>query len=89
MPTAATTADDSPRGMIKAERSGRLPTKRSVQAVPLCGSILLRQQLRRLISWGLLCRIHLDELCCYRTGPAIPQRKFGVQMCGACSVRLI
>jgi hypothetical protein len=42
MPTAATTADDSPCGMIKAERSGRLPTKRSVQAVPLCGSILIR-----------------------------------------------
>ena len=37
----ATTADDSPCGMIQAERSGRLPTKRSVQAVPLCGSILL------------------------------------------------
>jgi hypothetical protein len=37
---AATTADDSPCGMIKAERSGRLPTKRSVQAVPLCGFIL-------------------------------------------------
>jgi hypothetical protein len=29
--------------MIKAERSGRLPTKRSVQAVPLCGSILLQR----------------------------------------------
>jgi hypothetical protein len=41
MPTAATTADDSPCGMIKAQRSGRLPTKRAVQAVPLCGSILL------------------------------------------------
>jgi len=41
MATAATTTDDSPCGMIKAERSGRLPTKRSVQAVPLCGSILL------------------------------------------------
>jgi hypothetical protein len=25
MPTAATTADDSPCGMIKAETSGRLP----------------------------------------------------------------
>jgi hypothetical protein len=35
---AATTADDSPCGMIKAERSGRLLTKRSVQAVPLGGS---------------------------------------------------
>jgi hypothetical protein len=54
MPTAATTADDSPCGMIKAERSSRLPTKRSVQAVPLCGSILL--------DWQWLCALN-TALC--------------------------
>ena len=51
---AATTADDSPCGMIKAERSSRLPTKRSVQAVPLCGSILL--------DWQWLCALN-TALC--------------------------